>query len=257
VSIVDPPGPPEPPEGEPAAPVMPPAPLPPPLPTAEEGATGEFATFFHTDDLPAKPERVSHRGAIEASPLMQKLLAPVSAVIVVVAVILLLIWINGGSSGTKQSPAAVGGGPRTHAPVGAKPSHPSRPADTPTAIQSTPSAPSTAKTHGIPVKAPATKHTKPSVPTATAPVTVLNNSRRTGLAALVAAELRGRQWHVSGVGNQTHVIPVTTLYYAPGDHGAAVHLAHDFSSVQRIESNRSAGIHGSGLTLVVTQSWVL
>jgi hypothetical protein len=254
MSIFEPPGPPEPSEDEPSVPPTPSGPLPPPLPSGAAAETGEFAEFFHTEDLPDKPVRVSHRGAIEASPLMQKLLAPVTAVAVVVVVILLLIWINGGSSGSKQSPAAVGPGPARSAPVAPSSSHRSRPVDTPTATRSTPSAP---KTHGIPVKPQATKHAKPGVPTAVAPVTVLNNSRRVGLAAAVAAELRGRGWHVTAVGNQTHVIPVTTLYFAPGEHGAAVHLAHDFASIQRVAPESSGGIRGSGLTLVVTQSWVL
>jgi hypothetical protein len=221
----------------------------------EATETGEFAEFFHTDDLPNKPEPVSHRGAIEASPFMRKLLAPVTAVVVVVVVILLLIWINGGSSGTTQSPAAVGGGPRTNAP-GAPTSHSAPPAPT-----SSTTLPVTTNTRSAGPKPPAgigpTKHDHPTAPTAMAPVTVLNNSRRTGLAASVAAELRGRKWQVSGVGNQTHTIPVTTVYYASGEHGAAMHLAHDFSSVQRIAPNSAGGIRGSGLTLVVTQSWVL
>lgn len=261
MSIFEPPGPSEPPEDPAGQAVPPPLPPPPPsepsLPAAEPGGaseTGEFATFFHTDDLPEKPERVSHRGAIETSPFMQKLLAPVTAVVVVVVVILLLIWINGSSSHKKQSAATVNAGPRHSVPVARTSARPSRPVDTPTATRSTPSTP---KTHGQPVEQQRRKPATSAVSTATAPVTVLNNSRRTGLAAAVAAELRGRKWHVAGVGNQTRVIPVTTVYYPPGERGAAMHLAHDFSSVSRVEPNRSAGLHGSGLTLVVTQSWVL
>lgn len=249
MSIVEPPGPPEPPEG-PGGQDVPPA----PEPAAEASETGEFADFFHTEDLPEKPERVSHRGSIEASPFMQKLLAPVTAVVVVVAVILLLIWINGGSSGNNQSPAAVGRGPGHSAPVLPRSTDSSPRGATP---------PATQPIHtSAPVRPPAPaghrrNRPTPSVPAARAPVTVLNNSRRTGLAAAVAAELRGRKWHVASVGNQTHVIPVTTVYYAPGEHGAAMHLAHDFSSVSRVEPNRSAGLRGRGLTLVVTESWVL
>lgn len=233
----------------------PPEAAPPPVLPAAPAEAGGFSEFFHTDELPDKPVR-SHRGAIEASPFMQRLLAPVTAVVVVVVVIVLLIWINGGSSGTKQSPAAVGPA-RTHHATPAPASAVTSPATSPaTSHAATP----TPKVHGIPVKpgaGHASRTATPVAPTAMAPVTVLNNSRRTGLAAAVAAELRGRKWKVAKVGNQTHVIPVTTVYYAPGQHSAAVHLAHDFSSVQRVAPNGAAGVHGSGLTLVVTQSWVL
>lgn len=231
-----------------------------PPPGEPQPPGSEFAEFFHTEDLPDKPQRVSHRGAIEASPIMQRLLAPVTAVVVVVVVILLLIWINGGSSGSKQSPAAVGPAPRTTAPVVPTSRHPSSPTPTspattapPVTGHSSPAKPSTA-TGGTGATG---RQSRPATSTARAPVTVLNNSRRTGLAAAVAAELRGRKWQVAGVGNQTQVIPVTTVYYPPGQHAAAVHLAHDFASVQRIEPATGAGRHGAGLTLVVTQSWVL
>jgi cytoskeletal protein RodZ len=266
MSIFEPPGPPEPPDSEPVPPDSEPVPpdgepgageaLPPVGTAAESAAQSEFSEFFHTADLPERPAR-SHRGAIETSPFMQKLLAPVTAVIVVVVVILLLIWINGGSSGTQQSPAAVGPGAHTSAPP-AGTSHSPRPTHSSRGRTASPRPSRSTSATATPTQsAHRTKHATPAVTTAMAPVIVLNNSRRTGLAAAVAAELRSRKWSVAGVGNQTHVLPVTTLYYSPGQHAAAVHLRREFSSVQRIAPNRSAGIVGPGLTLVVTQSWVL
>jgi hypothetical protein len=88
-----------------------------------------------------------------------------------------------------------------------------------------------------------------------APVNVLNNSRRTGLAHEVAAEVQERGWAIAMVGNLQGLVPETTVYYAPGDEAAAQHLADEFSSIQRIEPDSEGRLHLSGLTLVLTRSW--
>jgi hypothetical protein len=88
-----------------------------------------------------------------------------------------------------------------------------------------------------------------------APVNVLNNSRRTGLAHEVAAEVQGRGWTIATVGNLQGLVAETTVYYAPGDEAAAAHLADEFSSIQRIQPDSEGRIHESGLTLVLTRSW--
>jgi hypothetical protein len=89
-----------------------------------------------------------------------------------------------------------------------------------------------------------------------APVQVLNNSRITGLAHDVAASVQEHGWHVVLIGNFEGLIPETTVYYAPGQHAAAVHLAHDFPEITRVEPNSAVGFDGSGITLVVTRHWV-
>jgi len=93
--------------------------------------------------------------------------------------------------------------------------------------------------------------------TAMAPVVVLNNSTISGLAAQVASELRSKGWHIKSVGNQQGIIPVTTLYFASGERAAALHLASEFSQIQRVRSAAQAGItsYGNNLTLVVTRDW--
>jgi hypothetical protein len=185
---------------------------------------------------------------IETMPFMARLLAPATSVAVVIVVIVLLIWINGGSAGNKQSPAAVApashGGPAAVTPTR---SHSPKPAVTPSTASGSPAA-----SNGT-----ATPHRSMPATTATAPVTVLNNSTRTGLAHAVAAEVHAKGWPISVIGNLQGLVAESTVYYAPGAAAAARHLAHEFGSIRRVETNRAGGIHGTALTLVVTRDWVL
>jgi hypothetical protein len=89
-----------------------------------------------------------------------------------------------------------------------------------------------------------------------ATVQVLNNSRITGLAHQVAAEVANQGWQIGIIGNLQGALPETTVFYAPGDKAAAVHLAHEFSSIQRVEPNAAAHLTAKGITLVLTRSWV-
>jgi hypothetical protein len=89
---------------------------------------------------------------------------------------------------------------------------------------------------------------------AKAPVTVLNNSRRYHLAARAAAQLSGGGWPIAAVGNFTGRIPVSTVYYVPGQEQVAQALARQFPAVARVHP-RFRGLPGSGLTLVVTREW--
>jgi hypothetical protein len=169
-------------------------------------------------------------------------------------VIALLVWINGGSSGTSSaalaSPRAV---PPSVIPLS------SSPVTTPSpSTSSIPSpAPSTTPHHHQPSSVAVHRHSpRPTRLTAMAPVQVLNNSRITGLAHDVAASVQERGWHVVLIGNLQGLIAETTVYYAPGQHAAAVHLAHDFPAIRRVEPNSAAGLDGSGITLVLTRDWV-
>jgi hypothetical protein len=228
---------------------------------APEGEAEEtqLADLFHTDDDLPRARRVrSHRGPFEASAFLDRLLAPVTAVVVVIIVILLMIWINGGSTGTKQLNAVVGAGPRATAPSHA-PSHHrgTTPAPAPSATLSTPpAAVGPTPHHHATTRNRGSKHRTAPL-TATAPLVVLNNSTRSGLAHAVASKAAHKGWSVSQVGNLQRIVAKTTVYYAPGRHAAAVHLAHQFSSVQRIAPNHAGHMHGHGLTLVVTRSWRL
>jgi LytR cell envelope-related transcriptional attenuator len=89
-----------------------------------------------------------------------------------------------------------------------------------------------------------------------APVQVLNNSRRTGLAHEVAGLIAARGWQIVIVGNLQGAIPESTVYFAPGDRAAAEHLAREFTSIRRVEPNAAAGLRQSGITVVLTSDWL-
>jgi hypothetical protein len=166
---------------------------------------------------------------------------PLAAVAAVVLVIVLLLALNGrdhtsGPGPALQPPPTVPTTSATAAPPTATATpRPNRPSPTRTAPVEQPSA-----TAGPVV--------------AKAPVTVLNNSRRTGLASRAADQLRSGGWSIAEVGNFTGRIPVSTLYYARGQERVAQALARQFDAVQRVHP-RFSGLPGSGLTLVVTREW--
>jgi len=185
----------------------------------------------------------SHRASTPVADSVRRFLAPLAAVTAVVVVIVLLLVLNGPghSSGPgpalQPPPAAVTTTPApvrtTPAPAAKKPTHHATPRRTP------------------PVEEP------PATATAAArklPVTVLNNSRRTGLAHRAADQLTAGGWPIRQVGNFTGRIPVSTVYYASGQESAARALADQFPAVQRVHP-RFRGLPGSGLTLVVTREW--
>jgi hypothetical protein len=86
------------------------------------------------------------------------------------------------------------------------------------------------------------------------PVTVLNNSTIQHLAARAAAQLRAKQWPIRLVGNYRGRLPVSTLYFLPGQKPAAQLFAKQFPAVQRVLP-RPENLPGKGLTLVVTREW--
>jgi hypothetical protein len=88
-----------------------------------------------------------------------------------------------------------------------------------------------------------------------APVEILNNSTRTGLAHEVAAQVADRGWQVYFVGNLQGRIAESTVYYAPGEQVAAQHLAEQFGSVARVLPNSEGGLATRDLTLVLTRFW--
>ncbi|MBV9291042.1 MAG: LytR C-terminal domain-containing protein [Frankiales bacterium] len=109
--------------------------------------------------------------------------------------------------------------------------------------------------------APATPSAPAAEPSATTgpraakvPVTVLNNSRRSGLAHHVAGELASGGWPIARVGNFRGRLAETTLYYPAGQLDSARLLARHYPSVQRLEP-RPSWLPGHGLTLVVTRYW--
>jgi hypothetical protein len=106
--------------------------------------------------------------------------------------------------------------------------------------------------HPTATASPAVTSPPPQPPSA--PVRVLNNSTRQGLAHRVAAQLRSAGWRVVRIGNLRGRLSATTLYFAPRERAAAHRLARQFPSIQRVEPDVAAGVHGR-LTLVVTRYW--
>ncbi len=86
------------------------------------------------------------------------------------------------------------------------------------------------------------------------PVTVLNNSRFTGLARRAAARYRAGGWLVAVTGNFTGRLRATTVYFAPGQQGSATRFARQFAVARVLP--RFPGLPGSGLTVVLTRDAV-
>jgi hypothetical protein len=86
------------------------------------------------------------------------------------------------------------------------------------------------------------------------PVSVLNNSRRSGLAHRAADQVAAKGWPIAKIGNFTGRVPISTLYYAPGQLASAQRLAHLMPAIRRVEP-RFSGLPTTGLTLVVTREW--
>ena len=183
----------------------------------------------------------SHRARPSAQRLLRASLGPLGALAAVGAFIWVLLLLGGSPSGdgtpAVQSPTTSVAAPSSLTPTSAAPK--GSPTVTAPATTSAPAA--------APTSAAATS-------TARAPLTVLNNSTVSGLAATAAARFRAGGWQVRAVGNFTGRVAHTTAYYAPGQEAAAQALAAQFPSIQRVRP-RFAGLPGSGLTVVVTRDF--
>jgi hypothetical protein len=86
-------------------------------------------------------------------------------------------------------------------------------------------------------------------------LTVLNNSKVTGLAKKAAADFAARGWTVAGTGNLSGRLAVTTVFYPPGMLAAAVELRRAFPGIKD-SAPRYAGLPGDGtLVVVVTRDY--
>ena len=85
-------------------------------------------------------------------------------------------------------------------------------------------------------------------------LTVLNNSNVNHLAARAAEKYRAAGWPIKDTGSFTGRIPVTTVYYAPGQQASAQRLQKEFPAIQRVRP-RFSTLPGSGLTVVLTRDY--
>ena len=171
---------------------------------------------------------------------------PLAAVSAIVIVIVALLVLNRPDNSVSAGPVVTPG-----------PSHTSAEPELtapPVSLSPTPTPTHSPKPHRTPPAAEpsATATAEPAV--AKIPVTVLNNSRRTGLAHRAAAQVSEGGWPIRQIGNFTGRIRVSTAYYAPGQSAEAHKLARQFPAIQRVLP-RFEGLPGSGLTLVVTREW--
>lgn len=186
----------------------------------------------------------SHRARRTLGSLARAAFGPAVAVAGVLALIGLLLFLNG-----RPGPAA-GSGPVMAAAAGTPSRPPTSPPGPAAASEATgPAASATASASvSAAASAPASAAPAPALPV----LTVLNNSRITGLAHRAAAQFAAAGWPVGTIGNFTGRIAATTVYYPPGLRSAAEQLAARFPGLTRVLP-RFAGLPGSGLTVVLTR----
>lgn len=211
-------------------PVDPPAPW---LPSGSgSGAPPEASDDPVTPVTPVLP--VPRRSAESIGPVSP--LRAVAGAAVAVAGVLLgigaLLWATDAPHGTPtvQAPAA-----QSAQSASALPS----PATAPSAV-------------ALPVQPSPTRTV--AVAAAKLPLTVLNNSTRSGLADRAAARFRAGGWPIRLTGNFRGRVEATTVYYAPGQLASAQLLQKSFPGLVRVRP-RFATLPGAGLTVVLTHDF--
>lgn len=157
-----------------------------------------------------------------------------------------------------------GGAPEDVAPESPDPSEPAQApgASTPAPVIAAPAPASLPPAQPPQAQPPAPARAAPAAPPVAAPqpaslvvpITVLNNSRITGLAARAAEQFERQGWPVRLTGNFTGRIRSTTVYYEAGQEGSARALARDVEGIARVLP-RFEGLPGSGLTVVLTRDF--
>jgi LytR cell envelope-related transcriptional attenuator len=179
-----------------------------------------------------------------AGPLGARLVGGLIAAAGLALLVAGLLALSGGD-GDGTPPGAAPGSPSAGAPspTASRPSSPARPTAT-RSVTPTPPAGTTASPRPVPLRPP---------------LTVLNNSTIRGLGERVAAEAERRGWRVAQVGNFAGRLPVTTVYYTPGnaaEERAARELANQFPQIEQVLP-RYEGLPPTpaGIVLVVTRDW--
>jgi LytR cell envelope-related transcriptional attenuator len=150
-------------------------------------------------------------------------------------------------------PAPTTAAPTTQPPTTAAPT------TGPTTVPTTGPTTTTSRTPPPPPPHPPPTPPPPPAPAPRSPLTVLNNTTRTGLADQAAGQFRSGGWSVVKVGNFTGKIPNTTVYYDPGDAAqlrAARALAAQYPAIGRVLP-RYAGLPDSvhGVIVVLAPDW--
>ena len=169
----------------------------------------------------------------------------------------MLLWVSGDPL---PGPGATAGGPlplssplvQTGLPPVDPPTAPPVPAAAPT--PPLPPAPAVAAPTGAGPVGAGPVVPVPAAPSVVVPITVLNNSNRTGLADRAAMRFARGGWPVRLSGNFRGQIPVTTVYYDDGLEASARAFARDFEGIARVRP-RFATLPARGVVVVLTREF--
>ena len=199
--------------------------------------------------LPPRPRPGDRRRPRPSDPPVLVVRAIAGAALSVCAVALGIVGLHWASAAPERVAAVAEQAAATLAAPTESPSPSASPSQSPSSV---PAPPGAALRAAAPPVLPA-----PSVaPPPRVPVTVLNNSRITGLAAQGAARFTAGGWPVAAVGNFRGRIPVTTVYYDPGLETAAREFAATFEGVVRVRP-RFEGLPARGVVVVLTREFPL
>ncbi len=137
-------------------------------------------------------------------------------------------------------------------PLAQEPRPQTEPVLSPAAVPFVPSIVVPATVVPAPVASPPPPAAAP--PSLVVPVTVLNNSTKSGLAERAAARFDRGGWPVALTGNFRGQIPVTTVYYDPGLEASARAFAADFRGIARVRP-RFATLPARGVVVVLTREF--
>lgn len=196
------------------------------------------------DVLPARPpgRRVKPQPDPTPSPL-GRLILPV-ALLVVAAVAVFAAWNQLGSDGSD-----VAGGPTSSSSASASPS------TSPSAsAKPTPSSSPTASASPTPSSSSPSPSASAVVIDRSVPVTVLNGTRRTGLAATVATQLRAKGWTVVSIGNWRGSGVETTTVFVNGREDAAATMRRDLKAADATEEPIGA-MRANRITVVLMDDY--
>ena len=223
----------------------------------EAGAAG---TGYEVEPAPEQATQPVTAEAASRQAIAYRLLGAACALVGVLLVVGGLVALRGRDTPSPAAaPTSTPAGTSVGVSTGAAAT--SAPATTVPPQTTTPPPPSSTPPPATTVRPPASTVGKPATSPATArsPLTVLNNTTRTGLADQVATEFRAAGWSVVKVGNFTGKIPSTTVYYDPGnttEQRAAEALARQFRDIARVLP-RYDGLPDSvhGVIVVLAPDW--
>lgn len=219
-------------------------PVDPPPPWLPSGASPRTPEVQTPDDSPTAAVLPVPRRSAESPGPISPLRAVAGAAVAVAGVLLgigALLWATDAPSGspTVQAPTS-----QSAQSAGAAPSPATSPALSPSAGPSA----------VVPPVLPPSPTQAAPVAAAKLPLTVLNNSTRSGLADRAAARFRAGGWPIKLTGNFRGRVEATTVYYAPGQLASAQLLQKSFPGLVRVRP-RFATLPGSGLTVVLTRDF--